>query len=702
MNTKIRFFRKPVTTISWIAVLTAMALLLGIGANMLHSAQSLPDILDRHHTTIAVQGGEELSWLEPADIEKLSQLEMVEKIDLRTLTGAYIPELNAQIGLNDWGTICKQDPDHANHTTNESYNEVVLIGTIEESWMWDEQEQYRQYFDMSDLGHSSRALRRYTVASMRVEEVVSAHGDYLFFENEDYSGYCGMVYLEANVMDEGQEDYFQVGERYIVTGQYDPGCHGRGYATFSTPTGQFYPWLQMSTRYLTWMGAVREGDALIQYITDDGVEQAYPSDYEFIVDADKLGAYVPVAQKIQGSLEDFLAENPIWAEHLDLCEKVQHSFPVMGTEALETMYCFMTNAASMVSGRMFTQEEYDNGSKVCVINEQAALKAGIQVGDTITLSQYLVATDISANRSIPYVTDDPLNNPAVGKVPFPDGFPEEEETFTVVGIYRLERSWDDSSFSITPNTVFIPQKAQIEGGFGGTSYIEELPVFSYVEDLVTGEWYKVDDVWEEYQWNGVRGVYFSIKLKNGTMEDFHTALAEAGMTDYYSTLDQGYEAAKESIAAVAVQAEKLMLIALAGWLLLLCLYILLYQGRERENLGVMRSVGARPAIGRRYLFGSGMALAALGVVLGALLSGWVTALAEDQLSVFLLAEDTMLNISGGQELTGDAVSQILNLGSLPVTELLLLAAAQLAVIAVVLWLHAALISRKTPRKLMGV
>ena len=702
MNTKIRFFRKPVTTISWIAVLTATALLLGIGANMLHSAQSLPDILDRHHTTIAVQGGEELSWLEPADIEKLSQLEMVEKIDLRTLTGAYIPELSAQIGLNDWGTICKQDPDNANHTTNECYNEVVLIGTIEESWMVDEQEQYRQYFDMSSMGHSSRAVQRYTVASMRIEEVVSAHGDYLFFENEDYSGYSGTVYLEANVMDEGQGDYFQVGQRYIVTGQYDPSCHGKGFLNFRTPEEQFKPWLNLYGRYLTWMGAVREGDALIQYITDDGVEQAYPSEYEFTVDADKLGDYVPVAQKIEGSLKEFLIENPMWADHIALQEKVQHTFPVMGTEALETMYCFMTNAASMVSGRMFTQEEYDNGDKVCVINEQAALETGIQVGDTITFSQYLVATDINANRSIPYVTDDPLNNPAVGKVPFPDGFPEEEETFTVVGIYRLERSWDDSSFSITPNTVFIPQKAQIEGGFGGTSYIEEIPTFSYVEDLETGEWYKVDDVWEKYQWNGVRGVYFSIKLKNGTMEDFHQALADAGMTDYYSTLDQGYDAAKESVAAVAVQAEKLMLIALAGWLLLLCLYILLYQGRERNNLGILRSVGGTPKQGRRYLFGSGMALAALGVVLGALLSGWVTALAEDQLSVFLLAEDTMLNISGGQELTGDAVSQMLNLGSLPFTELLLLTAAQLAVIAIFLWLHAAIISRQTPRKLLGV
>ena len=101
--------------------------------------------------------------------------------------------------------------------------------------MVDEQEQYRQYFDMSSMGHSSRAVQRYTVASMRIEEVVSAHGDYLFFENEDYSGYSGTVYLEANVMDEGQEDYFQVGERYIVTGQYDPSCHGKGFLNFRTP-----------------------------------------------------------------------------------------------------------------------------------------------------------------------------------------------------------------------------------------------------------------------------------------------------------------------------------------------------------------------------------------------------------------------------------------------------------------------------------
>lgn len=49
----------------------------------------------------------------------------------------------------------------------------------------------------------------------------------------------------------------------------------------------------------------------------------------------------------------------------------------------------------------------------------------------------------------------------------------ENECFAVVGIYRLENEWEDSAYSITPNTIFVPQKAQIEGGFGGPSDIRE-------------------------------------------------------------------------------------------------------------------------------------------------------------------------------------------------------------------------------------
>ena len=154
--------------------------------------------------------------------------------------------------------------------------------------------------------------------------------------------------------------------------------------------------------------------------------------------------------------------------------------------------------------------------------------------------------------------------------------------------------------------------------------------------------------------------------------------------------------------AVEKEAWKLIEIAAIGWLLLLTLYVLLYQNKERNNLGILRSVGGTPKQGRRYLFGSGFVLAAVGIAIGTLGSSFVTRLVSKQLAEFMVSEGTMQAMSGGMELGTEAIAGILSQASLPISTLLILSALQLAVIAIFLWLHAAIISRHTPRKLLGV
>ena len=68
----------------------------------------------------------------------------------------------------------------------------------------------------------------------------------------------------------------------------------------------------------------------------------------------------------------------------------------------------------------------------------------------------------------------------------------------------------------------------------------------------------------------------------------------------------------------------------------------------------------------------------------------------------MVSEGTMQAMSGGMELGADTMAGILAQATLPGETLLALCAGQLALIALVLWLHAAVISRQTPRKLLGV
>ncbi len=707
MDLKKRLFRRPVTTVIWLLVLSIMASMLGVGANLLYSSQMLHENLDSHHTTIGIPLSKpvqedwgleyEYPFLLPERLETLKSMDTVEMVDLRTLTGAYIPELTSQLGLTKWGTLCAQDWDYVNHKTNESYNQVVLTGTIEESWVYYESEEYINHYDLTAMGMGKDERTHYEIAVLNIEDIVVAHPDYDFYATEEFSNYCGKVFVQVGLFEESEEAYFQPGQRYIVTGWYDPSCHGRGYATFQTPDGIHYPWVHMNGgRYLESSPGLVEGDKLNIYRKAEYSFWDYDTrEFKYKPMEDP----VPVAQRLTGSVEELLENDPQWAESVAFFAAAEHTFPVLGTECLETMHSFLTNAASITSGRTFTKEEYDAGAKVCVISESVALTGDIQVGDTIRLQQHLVDMRRNTNRSLDDM-EETLNNPAVGQSDYPFQLGETEE-FTVVGIYRLERSWDDSTFSITPNTVFMPQKAQIPGGFGGVSYYEEITSDVVYTDLETGEKWTGQETNKHLRTGGTYGVFMSVKLKNGTMEDFKKALAENGTFGEYVVIDQGYEAAQESVEAVAAQARKLFAIAAASWVLLLILYILLYQSKQRRNMGIMRSLGAKPGAARRYLVGSGLALAVAGVAIGSLVCGRITAGVSKQLAEFIFSADTMLSHSGGQELTADAVSSMIAGSQLPAKEMLLLALAQVLIIGILLWLHGVILAAKKPRKLLG-
>lgn len=707
MDLKKRLFRRPVTTVIWLVVLSLMASMLGVGANLLYSSQMLRENLDSHHTTIGIPLSRpvEKDWgleyeypvLFPEHLETLESMDTVEMVDLRTLTGAYIPELTSQLGLTKWGTLNAQDWDYVNHTTNESYNQVVLAGTIEESWVFYEPEEYINHYDLTAMGMGKDERTHYEIAVLNIEEIVVAHPDYDFYATEEFSSYCGKVYVQVDLFEESGEAYFQPGQRYIVTGWYDPSCHGIGYETFQTPDGIFYPWVKINGgRYLESSPGMVEGDKLNFY--RDAAETMIDWDTR-VFTHDVMKDPVPVAQRLTGSVEELLESDAQWKESITFFAAAEHTFPVLGTECLETMHSFLTNAASITSGRTFTQKEYDTGAKVCVISESVALTGDIQVGDTISLQQHLVDMRRNTNRSLDDMKET-LNNPAVGRSDYPFQLGETEE-FTVVGIYRLERSWDDSTFSITPNTVFMPQKAQIPGGFGGLSHYEEVTYTALFTDLETGEQWTGEKTRKDLHTGGTYGVFMSVKLKNGTMEEFQEELKQAGIVDEYITVDQGYEAAQESLEAVAAQARKLFAIAAVSWVLLLILYILLYQSKQKRNLGIMRSLGAKPNAARRYLVFSGLVLAVAGVAIGTLVCGRITAGVSKQLAEFVFSAETMLSHSGGQELTTEAVSSMIAGSQIPAKEMLLLAAAQILIMWILLWIHGVILAAKKPRKLLG-
>lgn len=719
MDLRKRLFRRPVTTALWLVVLMAMSLLLNIGAGLVHSAKELPAVIDEHHTTIAVQKARvekvgATTWrhypiqLTQTEIDELTAMEMVKSVDLRTLTGAYIPELTSRLGLRPWGDLCAMDVDrHASWYANTAYKGVVLLGKVEQAWM--SPYDYTYDFDLSQVGGPELCQVREMRALLNIEQVVAGHPDNYYFPNDTYSQYNGKVIVSYPVYDTEGENLFQEGKTYLVHGNYDQMCctrDGDGNAPMSPHlTIEFVLDPNNSTE-----GFLR-GNEIVSHDSCTRESNINPVD----VTMDNRGIWkitglsqevTPLAARVDGTLEEFLSDpaNAHWAQTVKERDMILHSFPVLGTQALESMYVFLKNKATITQGRSFTQEEYDSGCRVCVISESVAVAAGVQVGDTLDFSQFLCGKDYASGN---YSVDEGaghgvLNNPAIGFMPLQNGLVTENEQFTVAGIYRLENEWENTDFSISPNTVFIPQKAQIEGGFGGISYAAKVPntVIKTYED---GSWEVVEENNLVLINNGVTGIYFSLVLENGRMADFMQAISESSLADRsFLTFDQGYEAALESVKAVPAAAEKLFRMAAGGWALLLALYVLLYQSMQRKNLGIMRSLGASKVQSAAYLFGSGLVPAVLGIAVGSAASGWVMGLVQDKLFGLTLDQAGMLGHSGGLALSQDALTAMLGQSTLPTRTVLAMAAAQLGIIAAVLLVHAAVLAGKRPRKLLGV
>ncbi len=748
MTTIIRLFRRPAAAIAWLLVLTVMASFLGVGGSLMHATYAMEASLDSQYTTIAVRAGsttdkdgnkvlprlllaeqvttpsspyltqQEQDICNYALLETLEDLPSVEMVDMRTLTGAYIPELTARLGLKDWANVRTKekyhqiDTDMNSQTTNVSYNEVVLVGTIEEisSGIIDPD----FYYDMSAVGRGVRQTSL-TFARMKVEQALSIHPDYTLFASDDFIEYCGEVWIEVSLKAEQQEPFFEVGKQYIVSGMYDPSCYGMMIGQVSTSGDFGLPWVDLNARQEASGSstAFREEDRLVAYrqgesemedsVTDEAGNMINRETFTEISDP------MVIAQEVTGNLDTFLEKNPDWQQWIAETEQMQHAFPVLGTENLETMQCFLTNAATVTQGRTFTQEEYDTGAKVLMLSEELAQTGNIQVGDTITLNQFLCDTGEWSNRSLSWCGTplEKLNEPDVGYRPLENGM-EEEESFTVVGLYRLERSWEDTAYSITPNTIFMPQKAQLSGGYGGCDELDYITYTSLTRDENNQVIYEDGKPKEtkihlpDPKYRGAYGVFLSVKIKNGHMADFQRELEEAGLTSLnFVTLDQDYESAVVAVHEAQAQALKLFGIIALCWVVLLMLYLLLFQGKQQKNLGIMRSLGATTSQTRDYLFVSGILPSLVGVGLGAALSSTVSKLLYSQLSQFLFQTDASLSHSGGQAMTGELADDILTLTTLPLGKLLLLALAQILVIAGLLWLQSWILSRKKPRALMG-
>ena len=676
MNIRFRLLRKPFTTLLWALLVTVMTVLLCIGGALWYSSESAAEIINGLHSTVAyrtdrayqkpdkangVSYSFENKTLSADSKELLENLDSVEGVYIHTLTGGYSPDFRALCG--SYG-----------YMTNESYDNVVVVATITKIEYPHPSETWTETLDLSRMGLGIVTTGSVDVY-LHVEEYYVANADYIGIGTPRESWDLFMV---ASFLRQEDLSYLEEGQRYLINGRYDA-------SNFSDPM------LDISYHLLPEGNSLR-GHGTTHYAPVFSEEEQ--SDIPVVESMDEEDLCMA---RLDGTVEEFLGDpaNEEWKRIIETNRMAQSCVPILGTENLESMYLFTNSQASIQEGRFFTPEEYASGEKVCILSSNLAERSGIQLGDTIPISQFWCVDESGSgmdNYSTDlHATDGKLNNPTVGHVGAATEFITRDEEFTVVGIYRQRNEWNQGSYDLTPNTVFIPKKAQIPGGFGGFSRVENVTYINGAGENISTTKYAQEAAW---------GVYLSVKLKNGMADDFREAIAGTALEGQFIITDQGYSAILDSIRSVSKSARSLFALVGAGWALLVLLYILLYQGSQRRNIGIMRSLGATPREAHRYLWGSGMTVATLGVAVGIAVSAGVMGIVQQLLydAATTTVKLSQYSVTGP---TQQSFRELLAQSQLPVWVLLMLGGAQLLVFAAAMYFQSRKLANQEPRTLLG-
>ena len=295
---------------------------------------------------------------------------------------------------------------------------------------------------------------------------------------------------------------------------------------------------------------------------------------------------VPTMAELTTSVDDFLksADGEVWQHVLQSIEINNHAFPVLAVDKLGYQAEFAREQARIVNGRDFTQSELENGEKVCIISESQAVANGLSVGDTITMQTY---------HHDPNITEHALglHFPNTAS-PYPSfysqhrAFSSEQESYTIVGLYRLANArGGKSSYEFTSSTIFIPQK-------------------SASESMVT---------WDE-------GVFRSIILQNGKLDDFNEVLQEVGYEEMFVVYDRGYSEIFAGLNAYQDVAGKAIYVGIGAYAVIVLLYLLLFPARQKKTLYTMGSLGTPKGRKLIFVFISNLTIILPGTILGAIVS----------------------------------------------------------------------------------
>ena len=296
-----------------------------------------------------------------------------------------------------------------------------------------------------------------------------------------------------------------------------------------------------------------------------------------------------------------------WQTALKAVDVTNHSVPVLTVEKVEALADFAAGNAMVTQGRSFSQSEYDSGAAVCLISESLARENGLNVGDSLPLSLY------EDDPGLPpiYARFQESCNPRASVFVPQEGFRQETE-YTIIGLYRQSSEWVTTPTSFTPNSVFVPEK-------------------SVNCQTVTGNY----------------GVWSSLILQNGTIDQMEARLKENGLGGTVTYYDQGYSDIVESLDGYTRVSRTVLLVGLALWAVVLAAYCVLLPMQEGKTALRMWTLGAKRWDIAGQIWTPSALMAAAGTVIALAVSIPGMSWATDKIQA-LTGSDLTLKVSVGQ------------------------------------------------------
>ena len=328
---------------------------------------------------------------------------------------------------------------------------------------------------------------------------------------------------------------------------------------------------------------------------------------------------IPTIARLDGSSAEFLAskEGEKWSAALEQIGINNHGFAVVGVNDIHQVAAFSLEMATIGEGREFTTVEVASGAKVCIIHEWVAQNAGLQIGDTITLSFY------PTDYGIPYQTtltqEANLYRPAASLY-FSTTPMTETAEYTIVGFWQ-GTAWPATYYSFSANTVFIPQTSVQTP----MEHPNSIP-------------------------------FITVALENGTIQQFHDLAKRSGYAGRFKYIDQGYADIAVNFHNYESLGQQIMAVGAAVYIILLLLFLVLYPSTQRKTVYTMESMGCHYGQRFGHVLLSSMsvmlAASALGCLIGSALWDRVVAALQTtaETSIALQLEPGMLAMVAAAQL----------------------------------------------------